>query len=225
MSVSAPRIITSEAELTACATELGASSRVAFDLESNGLFVHRARTCTLQVAADGVIVIVDALATSIAPLGFLLGENGPIKIVHDVSFDARMLAESGVFLGNVHDTSIAARMLGRTATGLASLMASELGLTMDKTLQHHDWSLRPIDEKQLGYLALDVAHLDALEQKLWSEAQAKGIDQEVARFTRHGSRDVGVDQVIPAAQGGQVVAGRQVDPHLPFCTAGDVVGS
>ena len=181
----APRIITSTAELAAFAERLGGAARVAFDLESNGLFVHRARTCTLQLAAGDEIAIVDALATSIAPLGALLGEHGPIKIVHDVSFDARMLAESGVFLGNVHDTSIAARMLGRAATGLASLMKSELDFTMDKTLQHHDWSVRPIDQKQLDYLALDVAHLDALERKLWSEAQAKGIEEEILEETRY----------------------------------------
>jgi ribonuclease D len=76
-------------------------------------------------------------------------------------------------------------MLGRAATGLASLMMSELGFTMDKALQHHDWSVRPIDARQLGYLALDVAHLDALERKLWAEAQAKGIEEEILEETRY----------------------------------------
>jgi ribonuclease D len=182
------RLVTSAPELAAAAARLAGAGRVAFDLESNGLFAYRARTCTLQLAAGADIVLVDAIATSIAVLSDLLGERGPIKVVHDVSFDARMLAESGIALDNVHDTSIAARMLGRTATGLASLLASELGITLDKALQHHDWSVRPVEAKELAYLALDVAHLEALDDKLWGEAQAKGIEEEVLEETRYRLR-------------------------------------
>jgi ribonuclease D len=182
---SAPRIVTSPPELAEVAGELAGAARVAFDLESNGLFAYRPRICTLQLEATGTIAIVDAIATTIAPLGELLGERGPIKIVHDVSFDARMLAEVGVPLGNVHDTSIAARMLGRTATGLASLLASELGLSMDKTLQHHDWSARPLEALHVDYLAKDVAHLDALEEVLWRHVVAAGIEAEVLEETRY----------------------------------------
>ena len=119
------------------------------------------------------------------PLAALLGDAGPTKIVHDVAFDARLLAESGVALGNVHDTAIAARMLGRAATGLASLASSELGIALDKSLQHHDWRERPLGEAQLAYLAADVLHLAALEAKLWTEVRARGIEDEVLEETRY----------------------------------------
>jgi ribonuclease D len=185
-SPSIVRVVTSVAEIVHAAAALASSSRVAFDLESNGLFAFRPAICMIQLAGDdGAIVIVDPLAAPVSPLEDLLGPAGPIKIVHDVSFDARMLAEIGVALGNVHDTSIAARMLGRAATGLASLLASELGITMDKALQHHDWRVRPLEVTHLAYLAKDVAHLAALDDVLWGQVRERGIEEEVLEETRY----------------------------------------
>jgi ribonuclease D len=131
------------------------------------------------------VVVVDTLAVPLAGLRDLLGLHGPVKIVHDVAFDARLLAEGGVELGNVHDTAIAARMLGRTATGLATLLEAELGLRITKEMQQHDWRLRPIDATMLAYLAADVAHLEALELKLWSAVVERGIEDEVLEETRY----------------------------------------
>lgn len=179
--------------LRAATTRLGDARRIALDLESNGLFRYRASLCTLQLAiADGEdapIWVVDTIAIP-APLlaetiGPVLGPGGPRKIIHDVSFDARILAESGIVIGNVLDTSLAARMLGRTATGLASLLAGELGVHVDKKLQHHDWTERPLRAAHLRYLADDVVHLEPLADKLWSEVEARGIAAEVEEETRY----------------------------------------
>jgi len=165
--------------------------RVALDIESNGLFKYKATLCTMQLAADGEVAIVDALAVPLGAVSELLGPEGPPKIIHDVAFDARILAESGLVLANVLDTSIAARMLGRTATGLASLLGSELGIAVDKKLQHHDWSERPIQPHHLQYLAADVLYLEALADKLWKEVEApreteqRGISDAVEEETRY----------------------------------------
>src|ERR1019366_9911036 len=125
--------------------------RLAIDLEASGMFTYRARICTVQLAWQSAahLAVVDALAVSVAGLREVLSVDGPTKIVHDVAFDARLLAEVGVELGNVHDTAIAAHMLGRAATGLASLLASELGVQIAKGMQHHDWRLRPLDAGML----------------------------------------------------------------------------
>jgi ribonuclease D len=173
------------AALRACALDAGAASRVAVDLEASGMYSYRARLCTIQLAWDPEVVVVDALTAPVAGLAVLLGRDGPVKIVHDVAFDARVLAEADVELGNVHDTAIAARMLGRTATGLASLAQGELGVPLEKSMQHHDWRRRPLDALMLAYLADDVVHLHALEQKLWAEVVQRGIDAEVLEETRY----------------------------------------
>ncbi|MGO8993016.1 MAG: ribonuclease D, partial [Polyangiaceae bacterium] len=95
--------IRARAELEELARALSSAPRMALDVESDGMFAYRAQVCTVQLAAHGTISIVDALATSLEPLAPVLAESGPVKIVHDVAFDARMLAATGLFLGNVHD--------------------------------------------------------------------------------------------------------------------------
>lgn len=199
------RLVTKSAELRSLAERLSRAPRVALDIESNGLFKYRATLCTIQLAGEPgeTAVVVDAMAAPLDAIAALLGAEGPRKIVHDVAFDARILAEAGLALGNVLDTSIAARMLGRTATGLASLLGTELGIAIDKKLQHHDWSARPIRSRELTYLAEDVAHLGALADKLWTEVEARGIADAIEEETRYR-----LAQAIAAAS--------VVDPRPPW---------
>ena len=163
------------------------AERVAVDVEASGMFAYRARPCTVQLSWDegAEVVVVDSLATSMHLLGELLGPGGPVKIVHDLAFDARLLVEGGIELGNVHDTAIVARMLSRAATGLATLLDVELGIHIGKTMQHHDWRIRPLDDRMLGYLAADVLYLEALEKKLWREAAEREILDAVSEETRY----------------------------------------
>jgi ribonuclease D len=179
-------LISTEPELRTLAARLANAPRIAIDIESNGLFKYRASLCTLQIAVPGEApLIVDTLAVPLTPLQHVLSVAGPRKIVHDIAFDARILAESGCVLGNVFDTSLSARLLGRQQAGLASLLQSELGVTVDKKLQHHDWTERPITAEQLQYLADDVAHLPALAAKLEAEIAEKGITEELEEETRY----------------------------------------
>ncbi len=183
----AARVVACDEDLREVVAMARQADRVALDVEASGMFAYRARPCTVQLAWDGgaSVAVVDTLATTIALLGELLGAEGPIKIVHDLAFDARLLAESGIDLANVHDTAVAARMLSRPATGLATLLDLELGVHIGKTMQHHDWRIRPLDDRMLGYLAADVTHLEALERKLWSEASDRGIVEAILEETRY----------------------------------------
>jgi ribonuclease D len=196
-------VATTAREVAAAAARLANAPRVAFDLESNGLFVYKARICAVQLAAAGEVVVVDALTAPLEPLSALLGEGGPVKVVHDVAFDARMLAEQGIPLGNCHDTSIAARMLGRTSTGLQTLLLGELGVAVDKSLQSHDWGKRPFDAATLAYLASDVLHLDALDDALWAAVEGAGIASEVDEETRYRLQTA-------------IAAASEVDPRPPY---------
>jgi ribonuclease D len=180
-----PVLITREDELSRAAQRLARSPRVAFDLESNGMHAYRATACVIQLECEGEVFIIDSMATSLAPLGEVLSSPHTEKIVHDVAFDARILAEAGVFLANARDTSLAARMLSRTATGLASLLESELGVHIDKKMQQHDWGERPLTPAMVEYLAGDVVHLSALADRLFGEVAARGIAAEVEEETRY----------------------------------------
>ncbi|MGD0677196.1 MAG: HRDC domain-containing protein [Polyangiaceae bacterium] len=182
-----PQLVATCDEAADLAHTAGQAGEVALDIEASGMHGYRARACTLQLAWDGgrSIAIVDALATPITPLSSVLSAAGPMKIVHDVAFDARLLADAGVLLARVHDTAIAARLLGHTSIGLGSLLASELGVSIDKSLQLHDWRERPITADMMTYLSKDVACLEALEERLWSQVRARGIEEAVIEETNY----------------------------------------
>jgi len=174
------------------AREISACERVGVDIEGNGLFVYRARICTVQLAwqgDDGIhAAVIDALAVDPRVLKPLLESARPIKVIHDIAYDARMLHRAGVTLRQVHDTALTATFLGRRSTGLSALLQSELGISVDKGMQLSDWTRRPLDSEALAYLSADVEHLLALDDRLWSEACAAGIDGEVTTETEHRLR-------------------------------------
>src|SRR5437868_6040683 len=185
--VATPQLVSKASDLARVLEAASIAPRLAFDVEASGMHAYRARPCTAQIAWDGgrAVAVVDLLALPMSALSPLLGPAGPCKIIHDVAFDARLLTQADVAIGAVHDTSVAARMLGRTATGLASLLASELGLTIDKAMQRHDWRIRPIDPDMMAYLHEDVQHLEALERALWAQVEARGIEDAVIEETRY----------------------------------------
>jgi ribonuclease D len=154
------------------------------DVESNGLFVYRPALCVAQLAwIEGgatVVAVIDTIAVRAAPLAPLLGPDGPVKVLHDLTFDAKLLADAGAPLARVRDTSVAARLLGRKATGLAALLAEELGVAHDKRLQQHDWARRPLREAEIDYLAGDVRHLLELDVLLERDAAAIDLGPEIA---------------------------------------------
>jgi ribonuclease D len=185
-----PRLVADEASLAALVAELGGAARVALDVEADGLHAFRPKVCTVQLGypgADGAmrVAIIDALAVGLAPLAALLGEGGPVKVLHDLTFDAKMLADASVPLGRVRDTSVAARLLGRQSTGLGALLASELGIAVDKRFQQHDWAARPLREAELAYLAGDVAHLLALDDHFAALAREIDLEDEIADECAH----------------------------------------
>ncbi|WP_438002444.1 ribonuclease D [Sorangium sp. So ce185] len=184
MSQAPPVLVEREGDLARVVERAARADALAVDVEANGLFAYRPRLCTVQLAfreGDGVAVaVVDALRAPVAPLAPLLGAAGPPKVLHDLTFDARMLAEAGAPLAGVRDTSVAARMLGRAATGLAALVSVELGVKLDKQLQQHDWGRRPLADAELRYLADDVLHLLPLDARLAEHVRALGIEDEIA---------------------------------------------
>jgi ribonuclease D len=172
--------VTEPSQAAACAARLARLPRLAFDTEGDGMFRYRTRLCMMQFAGGSEVALVDTLAFDALPcFAELLGANGPEKIVHDASFDARVLFAHGVRLGRVFDTAVAARFLGLKATGLSSLLAAFFQIDLAKHKQQSDWGQRPLDAEALRYLADDVRHLEALADVLLSQVEAQGIEAEV----------------------------------------------
>lgn len=195
-----PRLLTAPDELLAALPSLAAAPRLALDCESNGMHAWRGRLCVLQlaVARDDApaeeVWLIDALAVGgLAPLAELLGPAGPVKILHDSGFDARLLRDAGVTLGNVVDTSVMARFLGCRETGLGSLLGQRFGVAVDKSLQQHDWARRPLGPREVAYLAGDVVDLGRLAASLAADVAALDIADEVAEEAAYALRSALAD--------------------------------
>jgi ribonuclease D len=193
--VAEPLLLTTRDELLAALPRFAAAPRLALDCESNGMHAWRGRLCLLQlaIAYDDVpsdaVALVDTLAlVDLAPLVELLGPAGPVKILHDSGFDARLLRDAGITLGNVVDTSVMARFLGCRETGLGSLLGQRFGVALDKSLQQHDWARRPLGAREVAYLAGDVVDLGRLAAALEAEVRAKDIVDEVAEESAYALR-------------------------------------
>jgi len=182
-----PRLISDAKGLAELEAECCQASEIALDAEADGLHRYRPQLCALQLAwkltdsedAPIHVAVIDTLIVDISPLERLLGGDGPWKIIHDLTFDARLLADAGLPLARARDTSVAARFLGRVSTGLAALVEEGMGVRLDKSLQQHDWSRRPITARQLAYLAADVQFLLPLCDMLEREIGALDIASEV----------------------------------------------
>jgi len=179
-----PFVVTRNHELIELVDQCTGKAAVALDAEANGLHAFRARLCVLQIAwRDGdnvVMAVIDTLELNLSPLAKLLSNAGPVKIVHDLTFDARILQERGITLGRVRDTSVAARFLGESSTGLASLVEANFDVKLSKFFQEHDWSQRPFTSEQLEYLTGDVRYLFDLDELLSRRASELDIAAEVA---------------------------------------------
>lgn len=171
--------------------ELSLSPVISLDCESNGMHAYRASLCLLQlcVATENPpekVFIIDPIALKdLSPLAPLLGPGGPIKLLHDLGFDARLLAENNLTLSRVRDTSVCARFLGLPATGLASLLSQRHGITLDKSLQSEDWAHRPLAPEAIEYLANDVTWLGLLWASLFAEITQQDISAEVTEETTY----------------------------------------
>jgi ribonuclease D len=171
--------VVDDEEIPQVVARIREEGRFAFDLEANGMHAFTTRVCFVQIGTPTASYVIDTLAVAPATLTGLFAKEPPYAVVHDVAFDAQLLAAENVHIAHVHDTSVAAQMLGKTKLGLASLLASELGIQLDKAMQEADWGKRPISDAMRQYLDSDVEHLLTLHDLLWGEVEARGLTQHV----------------------------------------------
>lgn len=147
---------------------------VALDTEADSFHHYFEKVCLLQLARGGVAWLVDPLAgLDLAPLFAAL--STPRLLLHGADYDLRLLARGHGFTPRaLFDTMLAAQLLGEKEIGLAALLSSRLGVTLDKSSQRADWSRRPLAPTLVAYAASDVLHLHALVALLEADLAAKG---------------------------------------------------
>jgi len=147
--------------------EIGTPEALAVDIETINWWDQAAEKVSLiqlafrdQSRKGGTrVVIIDALAgMDLEPLRGLLESSLFPKVIHNASFDASKLARHyNIHISPIHDTMLAARRSGERRWSLKALVATQLGISLDKREQRGDWSRRPLLVEQLNYAALDAS--------------------------------------------------------------------
>ncbi len=147
---------------------------VALDTEADSFHHYFEKVCLLQLSRDGAAWLVDPLAgLDLAPLFALLADRR--LLLHGADYDLRLLLRGyGFRPREIFDTMFAAQLLGLREIGLAALLSTRLGVTLDKSSQRADWSRRPLAPALVTYAAADVLHLHSLVASLEADLAACG---------------------------------------------------
>ncbi len=147
---------------------------VALDTEADSFHHYYEKVCLLQLSWDGSACLVDPLRS--LDIGALLARLATRRLLmHGADYDLRLLFRGWGFRAtSLFDTMFAAQLLGEKEIGLAALLASRVGVTLDKAHQRADWSERPFTPPLVAYAAADVLHLAALVDSITADLEAKG---------------------------------------------------
>lgn len=179
-------VVDDDRGLRALADRLLEARVVAVDTESDSMHHYRERVCLLQFTDRHGDAIVDPLAIDdLSPLGPVFSSPDIVKVLHGADYDIVCLKRDfGFHASNVFDTLVAAQFLGLDRLGLADLIRRWFGHEVDKTLQRHDWSERPLLPDHLDYARGDTHFLPALREILLRHLHRVGrvdhVDEECA---------------------------------------------
>jgi ribonuclease D len=188
-----PVLIADEDGLDQLVRALASLPVVAVDTESNSLHAYRERVCLIQFSTPDADYIVDPIRLpDLSPLAPFFANPDQQKVFHAAEYDLLCLRrEYGFTFSHIFDTMSAARTLGWPQVGLAAILGTHFGVTLNKKYQRADWKRRPLAPEQLDYARLDTHYLVALRDKQldalteagrWPEAQEEF--ERLARLRR-----------------------------------------
>lgn len=163
------QLITTAEELRRAVEELAQQPVLGFDSETTSLDPFSGRLRLIQLGTpDGFARIFDldrfsdgdpARNEALEPLRRLLAAPRPIKVGHNLKFDAKWVRKHlGVEIGGLFDTLLASQLISAGNTderhSLEVVAARFLGETVDKSQQVSDWG-GELSEAQLEYAARD----------------------------------------------------------------------
>lgn len=155
---------------------------VGCDIETTGLDWRIDQVRTVQVAAGAAVAIVQ-VEPGMAPPRHLLAlmvDASVTKVFHHAPFDLRFITATwGRGAKSVACTKVAAKIvepgLASNSYSLKPTLRRLLGVSIDKSQQVSDWSLRDLTAAQLEYAANDVRYLVPLLASLRERAAERGM--------------------------------------------------
>ncbi len=170
-------MLTDAAAVDGLAARVRAAGRMALDTEFLWERTYAPQLCLVQVAVREEVALVDPLAGApLEPVAELLADPAVEIVMHAPAGDLLAFGlHHGVRPTRVVDTQILAGFVGLTASAsLERLIAAALKITLGHHESFSDWTRRPLSATQAAYAGDDVRHLEALADRLWALADAKG---------------------------------------------------
>ena len=118
--------------------------------------------CTVQLSTEKEVYLIDALPMKdLTPLKMLMENKDVLKIIHNKTFEEKVLGHYGIQINNIYDTLIESRKRHKKnkdgmGNKLGEVCERELGIYLDKSLQASDWTSRPLTQGQRDYAAADA---------------------------------------------------------------------
>ncbi len=172
------RYINSNPDLERVARGWMECSAIALDTEFMRVRTFHPQAALFQVCDGHECFLLDPLTIEdLTPLAKLLAAPGVVKIMHSCSEDLEVCERRlGTLPDPLIDTQVVAAFCGHPLSiGYQKILASELGVQLEKSETRTDWLKRPLSPAQLHYAAEDVAFLSALWRVL-SDRLAAGAN-------------------------------------------------
>jgi len=158
-------VVETEAGLRELVARLADQPHVAFDTEFVSEHTYRSQLCLVQVAAPGVLAVIDTLAVpDLEPFWRLLAAPGRTTVVHAGREELGFILHAiGSRPAELFDVQLAAGLVDHDyPAGYAALVRRFLALPTNKGETRTDWRQRPLSAAQLEYAVDDVRHLERL---------------------------------------------------------------
>jgi ribonuclease D len=179
-------VVTTDTQLRELVRRLADQPHVAFDTEFVSEHTYRSQLCLLQVAAPGVLAVVDTLAVpELEPFWRLLAEPGRTTVVHAGREEMGFILHAiGTRPSSLFDVQVAAGLVDHDyPAGYAAIVRRFLSLPTNKGETRTDWRKRPLSAAQLEYAVDDVRHLERLWRTLGERLERLGrtawMDEEM----------------------------------------------
>ncbi len=161
------QLIETDNEVAAMAAILATKKVISFDTEFDRFWRgYGFKLFLLQIFDGEICYLVDPLKLkNLQPLWQIFENEHICKVAYACSEDIQLLKINNCFTKNIFDVQIAAKLCNNNTNSFADLMLDEFNITLDKSLQRSNWSIRPLTKSQQIYASNDVVWLLKLHQK------------------------------------------------------------
>jgi len=204
-------------QLTEFCETIKTSSWLAVDTEFLRENTYYPVFCLLQVSNGEISACIDPLQIDdLSPIKALLFDKNITKIFHAAFQDMEIFFhEWGDVPSPIFDTQLAATITGHgDQLGYGRLVQKILNITLEKDQSRTDWTMRPLDEKQLDYAHADVIYLGQVYQKLSQQLESSGrsgwLENEYRRFHSADTYNINPQAIWQKVKGRQHLKGIQL---------------